>query len=38
LEPLDVLSGILHRDGNFLVYHFDSRRFQPYEAGGTGSR
>lgn len=30
-EPLDLLLGILHKDGDFLVYHFDSRRFQPYE-------
>ena len=36
-EPLDLLLGILHRDGDFLVYHFDSRRFQPYAAGGTGN-
>ncbi len=37
-EPLDVLLGILHQEGDFLVYHFDSRRFQPYEAGGAGNR
>lgn len=37
-EPLDLLLGILHRDGDFLVYHFDSRRFQPYEVGGIGNR
>ncbi len=37
-EPLDVLLGILRRDGDFLVYHFDSRRFQPYQADETGSR
>lgn len=37
-EPLDLLLGILHREGDFLVFHFDSRRFQPYEAGGTGNR
>ncbi|MCP5197389.1 MAG: hypothetical protein H6974_11490 [Gammaproteobacteria bacterium] len=30
-EPLDLLLGILHKDGDFLVYHFDSRRFQPQE-------
>lgn len=30
-EPLDMLLGILHKDGDFLVYHFDSRRFQPYQ-------
>lgn len=37
-EPLDLLLGILHRDCDFLVYHFDSRRFQPYEASETGNR
>ena len=36
-EPLDMLLGILHRNGDFLVYHFDSRRFQPYEMGETGN-
>ena len=30
-EPLDLLLGILHQDGAFLVYHFDRRRFQPQE-------
>lgn len=34
-EPLDLLLGILHKDGDFLVYHFDSRRFQPYEENGA---
>lgn len=37
-EPLDMQMGILHRDGDFLVYHFDSRRFQPYEQDGAVSR
>ncbi len=37
-EPLDLQMGILHRDGDFLVYHFDSRRFQPYEQDGAVSR
>lgn len=30
-EPLNILLGILHRDGDFLVYHFDRRRFQPQD-------
>lgn len=37
-EPLDVLLGILRKDGDFLVYHFDRRRFQPYENRGTPDR
>ena len=37
-EPLNLLLGILHRDGDFLVYHFDRRRFQPYEDNGTTPR
>ncbi len=37
-EPLDMQMGILHRDGDFLVYHFDSRRFQPYELDGAVNR
>jgi hypothetical protein len=28
-EPLDVVLGALDNDGDFLTYHFDSRRFQP---------
>jgi len=28
-ELLDVILGSLDSDGNFLTYHFDSRRFQP---------
>ena len=37
-EPLDLLLGILHQDGDFLVYHFDSRRFQPYVVDGARNR
>ena len=37
-EPLNLLLGLLYRDGDFLVYHFDRRRFQPYEANGTANR
>ena len=38
-EPLDLLLGLVRGDDReFLVYHADRRRFQPYEAGGTGNR
>lgn len=30
-EPLDLVLGILDEDGEFLLYHFDSRRFEPFE-------
>ncbi|HMQ96590.1 MAG TPA: hypothetical protein PKC42_00620 [Candidatus Nanoperiomorbaceae bacterium] len=37
-EPLDLLLGVVRGDDReFLVYHADRRRFQPYEADGTGS-
>lgn len=32
-EPLDLLLGIVDKDGDFLVYHYDHRRFEPYEGG-----
>ena len=31
-EPLDLQLGLLHDDGDFLVYHFDSARFEPASA------
>jgi len=38
-EPLDLLLGLVRGDDReFLVYHADRRRFQPYEAGGTRNR
>ncbi len=37
-EPLGLLLGILHQDGDFLVYHFDPRRFQPHEDARTPIR
>jgi|SRR5215471_19873062 len=30
-EPLDLVIGMLDTDGEFLVYHVDSRRFEQYE-------
>lgn len=31
-EPLDVVLGFLDSDGDFVSFHFDSRRFQKYDA------
>ena len=28
-EPLDLQLGVFDSDGDFAVYHFDSRRFEP---------
>lgn len=30
-EPLDMIAGFLDDDGDFVVFHFDSRRFMPFE-------
>ncbi|MEZ5577718.1 MAG: hypothetical protein R3F44_19590 [Candidatus Competibacteraceae bacterium] len=38
-EPLDLLLGVVRgEDRQFLVYHADRRRFQPYERDGAGHR
>lgn len=29
-EPMDIVLGRLSRDGSFLEFHYDSRRFEPY--------
>ncbi|MCF6285686.1 MAG: hypothetical protein L3K26_10900 [Candidatus Hydrogenedentes bacterium] len=29
-EPLDIVLGIVDPDGELLMFHFDSRRFEPY--------
>lgn len=29
-EPLDIAIGIIDRDGDFLIFHYDKRRFEPY--------
>ena len=31
-EPLDVVLGLTDEDGDFLCFHFDSRRFEPFES------
>lgn len=31
-EPLDIVLGILEKEGqDFILFHFDSRRFEPFE-------
>lgn len=38
-EPLDLLLGVMRGDDHeFLVYHVDRRRFQPYELDSSGQR
>lgn len=29
-EPLDLVAGLLDEEGDFVMLHFDSRRFQPF--------
>ena len=29
-EPLDIALGIIDRDGDFSIFHYDKRRFEPY--------
>jgi hypothetical protein len=29
-EPLDILLGLLDEDDDLIVFHFDSRRFEPF--------
>jgi hypothetical protein len=31
-EPLDVVLGLIDEDGDFVVYHYDHRRFELWEA------
>lgn len=30
-EPLDIVLGLLDSDGDLLVFHYDSRRFEPVQ-------
>lgn len=32
-EPLDLVLGLLDEDEDFVIYHYDHRRFEPYQAG-----
>ncbi len=29
-EPLDLVLGMIDEDGDFVVFHYDKRRFEPY--------
>jgi hypothetical protein len=29
-EPLDIVLGVTDEDGDFMTFHFDKRRFEPY--------
>jgi hypothetical protein len=33
-EPLDLVLGLIDRDGDFMTCHFDSRRFKLYDGNG----
>jgi hypothetical protein len=30
-EPLNLLLAVIEKDGDFIVWHFDARRFEPWE-------
>jgi hypothetical protein len=32
-EPLTLVAGEIDHEGDFLCFHYDGRRFEPYEAG-----
>ncbi|GEM_PF-734640 len=36
-EPLDIVIGFIDGDGDFITYHFDSRRFAPVNVAVAGS-
>jgi hypothetical protein len=29
-EPLDIVLGVIDEDEDFMIFHFDKRRFEPY--------
>ncbi|MFH1115182.1 MAG: hypothetical protein V1792_14830 [Pseudomonadota bacterium] len=29
-EPLDIILGVFAKEGEFITFHYDSRRFEPY--------
>ncbi len=31
-EPLDIVLGVIDEDGDFMTFHFDKRRFEPYDS------
>lgn len=30
-EPLDLVAGLVDEDGDFIIFHYDKRRFEPYQ-------
>ncbi len=36
-EPLDIVLGLINESGNFVMYHYDKRRFKPFEPGKSDS-
>ncbi len=30
-EPLDLVLGLIDEDGEFAIFHYDKRRFEPYQ-------
>ena len=30
-EPLDLIAGLVDSDGDFIIFYFDKRRFEPYK-------
>ena len=37
-EPLDLILGLIDEDKDFMVFHFDSRRFQHFESEPRSDR
>lgn len=35
-EPLDIVLGLIDESGDFLIFHYDKRRFKPFELGSSG--
>jgi hypothetical protein len=35
-EPLDLVVGMLEDNGDLILYHFDSRRFEPANSKDAG--
>ncbi len=30
-EPLDLVLGLINENGDFVIFHYDKRRFEPYQ-------
>jgi hypothetical protein len=33
MEPLTLVAGLIDSDGDFICFHFDSHRFEPFAEG-----